>query len=161
VWQGNPGHAWDRWRSLPLTAFAPLASVPGVRLVAVQHGSALAQVRSLKTCFPVEELGDDPGGAGRSFADTAAVLRNLDLLVSVDSSPAHLAGALGVPAWVLVAAVADWRWLCSREDTPWYPTLRLFRQERLGQWPEVIGRMAKELRQLVAAPRPGGDRLTA
>jgi ADP-heptose:LPS heptosyltransferase len=91
-----------------------------------------------------------------SFADTAAVLAGLDLLVSVDSAAAHLAGALGVPAWVVVAAVSDWRWLVGREDTPWYPRLRLFRQRRLGEWGEVFDRMAGALRRVLAGARGAG-----
>jgi hypothetical protein len=98
-------------------------------------------------------LGEQP-----SFADTAAILSGLDLLVGVDSAPAHLAGALGVPAWVAVAAVSDWRWLIGREDTPWYPGMQLFRQRRLGEWDEVFGRMAGELRRLVQEQAgTGGD----
>jgi hypothetical protein len=157
VWQGNPRHPWDGWRSIPLALFAPLAGVPGVRLVALQQGAGAEQVEGLKGRFQVEELGDGPEGKDRSFADTAAVMRNLDLVVSVDSSPAHLAGALGVPVWVAVAAVSDWRWMVGREDTPWYPTMRLFRQERLGDWGEAMASMARELQGMAS----GGQRARA
>jgi tetratricopeptide (TPR) repeat protein len=147
VWQGNPHFSWDRWRSIPLACFAPLAAVEGVRLVSLQKGPGAEQVAALKGRFPVEELEglDAEGGA---FLDTAAVMKCLDLLVAADTAAAHLAGALGVPAWVALSAVADWRWMIGREDTPWYPSMRLFRQTTLGDWAEVFGRMAEALRPL-------------
>ena len=83
------------------------------------------------------------------FTDTAAVMRNLDLVITCDSAPAHLAGALGVPVWIALAAMSDWRWLSQREDSPWYPTLRLFRQKRQGDWDEVFGRITAEMAGLV------------
>jgi tetratricopeptide (TPR) repeat protein len=144
VWQGNPRHGWDRWRSFPLTALAPLAEVPGVRLVSLQKGAGVEQLKSLRGQFSVVDLGDDLDREG-GFADTAAVMANLDLVVTADTAAAHLAGALGVPVWVALAAVADWRWLLGREDTPWYPTMRLFRQKRLKVWADVFNRMATQL----------------
>ena len=92
-----------------------------------------------------EELGD--------FSDTAALMSQLDLVISVDTSVAHLAGALGKPVWILVTHVPDWRWLLERDDSPWYPTARLFRQPRIGDWESVVGRVGRELTQL-AARRP-------
>ncbi len=149
VWQGNPYHQWDRHRSAPLAAFAPLAAVEGVRLVSLQRVHGLEQLGRLGGRFAVAELAGEFDGPGAAFLDTAAVMAGLDLVVSVDTAAAHLAGALGVPAWVALAAVADWRWLVGREDTPWYPTLRLFRQAAPGDWPGVFGRMAAELARLV------------
>jgi tetratricopeptide (TPR) repeat protein len=144
VWQGNPRHGWDHWRSFPLTALAPVAAVPGVRLVSLQQGPGVEQLRSLGGRFQVLDLGDDLDRGG-GFADTAAVMANLDVVVTADTAAAHLAGALGVPTWLALAAVADWRWLLGREDTPWYPTMRLFRQQGLNRWGDVFERMAAEL----------------
>jgi hypothetical protein len=148
VWQGNPGHTWDHWRSFPLARLAPLAAVEGVSLVSLQHGPAAAQAHGLAGRFAVTELGDGPEAAA-GFLETAARMGAVDLVVSADSSPAHLAGALGLPVWVALAAVVDWRWMVGREDTPWYPSMRLFRQERLGEWGPVFERVADELRRLV------------
>lgn len=148
VWQGNPRFQWDRHRSFPLACLAPLAAVAGVRLFSLQKGPGAEQVRRVSGNFIVHEL-EGLDAAGGAFLDTAAVMRCLDLVVTADTAAAHLAGALGVPVWVALAQVADWRWLRGREDTPWYPTLRLFRQERLGDWNDVFSRMADKLRRLV------------
>jgi len=153
VWQGEPRHAWDRWRSVPLQEMRALAEIRGVRLISLQYGLKAEQVLLSKPGFTVEVLENQ-----KSFADTAAILANLDLLVSVDSAPAHLAGAMGVPVWVPLAEVSDWRWVIGREDTPWYPTLRLFRQRRLGEWNDVFDRIAGELRREVAARMTQGSR---
>jgi Flp pilus assembly protein TadD len=147
VWQGNPKFQWDRWRSVPLEEFAPLAGVEGVRLVSLQQGHGAEQVRALHDRFPVEDLGEKLDVEG-AFLDTAAVMRCLDLVVSADTAAAHLAGALGVPAWVPLAKVADWRWGRGRAGTPWYPATRLFRQRRLGEWRPVFRRMAENLHGL-------------
>jgi tetratricopeptide (TPR) repeat protein len=144
VWQGNRHFPWDHFRSVPLEVFAPLAAMEGVRLVSLQKGHGAEQVAALRGRFPVEELAglDESGGA---FLDTAAVMRCLDLVVTADTAAAHLAGALDVPAWVVLSTVTDWRWLMGRQDTPWYPSVRLFRQARLGDWEGVFARMAAEL----------------
>jgi tetratricopeptide (TPR) repeat protein len=153
VWQGNPRHQWDHWRSIPLARFRPLAQVPGMRLISVQHGPGSEQAQQLKGLFEVAEpWGSDQPGPG-PFPETAALMKALDLVITVDSSAAHLAGALGVPVWSLLAAVSDWRWMLERGDTPWYPTMRLFRQQRLGDWAEVIDRLLPEL-QCLAVARP-------
>jgi tetratricopeptide (TPR) repeat protein len=147
VWQGNRYHQWDRHRSIPLTCFAPLAAVDGVRLVSLQKGPGADQLRAAS--FPIVNLTDDwdppPGG----FADAAAMMRCLDLVVCCDTASVHLAGALGVPTWLALAAISDWRWLLGREDTPWYPSVRLFRQATLGDWGAVFTRMATMLHSLV------------
>ena len=146
VWQGNPEHAGDRWRSVLLSRFAPLAAVPGVTLCSVQKGHGSEQ---LKTCdFPVLDLGAELDG---DLADTAGLFVNLDLVLGIDTAPLHLAGALGLPAWIALAFNNDWRWLRDRDDSPWYPTMRLFRQPALGDWNGVFARLADELR--IATPR--------
>ncbi|HJT76014.1 MAG TPA: tetratricopeptide repeat protein, partial [Gemmataceae bacterium] len=153
VWQGNPRHAWDRHRSTPLACFAPLAEVAGVGLYSLQKGPGVEQLRAAAGRPAVVDLGEELDAAGGAFRDTAAVMQCLDLVVTADTAAAHLAGALGVPVWVALSAIADWRWLVGREDTPWYPTMRLFRQERLGDWDEVFARMAGALRRLLEERR--------
>jgi hypothetical protein len=152
TWQGNPDHREDHLRSFSLSRFEPLARIPGVRLISLQKGPAAGQVAELAGRLEVADLGDRLG----DFADTAAVMRNLDLVITADSSPAHLAGALGVPVWVALPFAPDWRWMLGREDSPWYPSMRLFRQAAPGDWDGVFARMAEALeRRLAAAPRSG------
>jgi hypothetical protein len=132
---------WDDRRSIPFPLLAPLAEVPGVALHVLQDGPAL------------EERPPNFGilsGTGTPLGD-ARVMRALDLVVTVDSMPAHLAGALAVPTWTLLHADADWRWMEGRDDSPWYPTMRLFRQERPGRWAPVVARVAAELARLAEA----------
>jgi hypothetical protein len=97
------------------------------------------------TCLPRHRSSDDPQAANRDFQDTAAIMKCLDLVIAADTATAHLAGALAVPAWVPLSAVVDWRWMHRRDDSPWYPALRLFRQKTLGDWDEVFARIAREL----------------
>ncbi|MFO1159366.1 MAG: DUF6165 family protein [Reyranellaceae bacterium] len=149
-WQGNRS-AIDRGRSFPVAELAPLSRVPGVRLVALQKGDGLAQLADLPEGMRVETPGDDFDAGPDAFLDTAAILRLCDLVVTSDTAVAHLAGALGVRTWVALKAVPDWRWMLDRSDTPWYPTLRLFRQKARGQWAPVFREIAAELARLVEA----------
>jgi hypothetical protein len=134
---------WDRRRSIPLPQLAPLTSVAGIKLFGFQRGATLGQTDH----FHVHHLN------WRDTLHEATLLRALDLLISVDTMPAHLAGALGVPVWLLLHAEADWRWMKERDDSPWYPTMRLFRQSRQGAWLPVLERVAAELRELSRAPK--------
>lgn len=143
TWQGSPSFRFDAWRSVPLARFAPLAAVPGVQLVSLQKGPGSEQLATAG--FPVVDLGRELDNDGAAFVDTAAVLQSLDLVITSDTALAHLAGALGVPAWVALPFAPDWRWQLDREDSPWYPTLRLFRQKRRGDWGAVFSRLAAEL----------------
>jgi tetratricopeptide (TPR) repeat protein/glycosyltransferase involved in cell wall biosynthesis len=144
VWAGNPAHKNDRRRSLTLDALRPLARVPGVRLFALQKGTAAGQTEAPPLGMALINLGPQLA----DFADTAAVIQQLDLVITVDTAVAHLAGALGRPVWVLLGSPPDWRWLWRGEDSPWYPTARLFRQERFGNWEGVIARVAAALGDL-------------
>jgi len=147
VWQGSPTHENDRQRSVPLERLAPLAGLEEVRLVSLQVGAGTEQLAQTGQRLGVIDLGGrfDP----RSLADAAAVLPSLDLVVTVDTAMAHLAGGLGVPVWVSLPFVPEWRWLLERVDSPWYPTMRLFRQSRPGDWNEVFRRIATEVRGVV------------
>jgi len=149
AWAGNPGHINDARRSLDVTLFGPLFSLQGVSFASLQFGPRAADLDRLKKDKAgkpqvlefAQELGD--------FSETAGAVGALDLVITVDTSIAHLAGSLGKPVWLLLPRVADWRWLFTREDTPWYPTMRLFRQKEGEPWTEVIKRVAAELKAVV------------
>ncbi len=128
AWQGNPKHRGDRHRSIPLSTFEPLARLANVRLFSLQKNEGREQLEKVVFADAVTDLAPRLD----SFLDTAAVLANVDLLISCDTSLVHLAGALGKPAWVALPLAPDWRWLLDRDDSPWYPSLRLFRQRRAG-----------------------------
>lgn len=148
VWAGSPTQANDQNRSIPLAALRPLLGVPGVRFFSLQKVSRPGDAAFLADHPAVTDLAPGLG----DFADTAAYLQALDLLITVDTSVAHVAGALGRPVWVLLPQVPDWRWLLERDDSPWYPTARLFRQPRRGDWEGVVRRLADAL----AARRDAG-----
>ncbi len=154
VWQGNPKCPGDRFRSFPLSAFEPLAKLPSVRLVTLQKGSGAEQLAAVRGSWPLVDFGDALDATGGAFMDTAAIMKNLDLVITSDTAAAHLAGALGVPVWVALPFVPDWRWMLEREDSPWYPTMRLFRQTERGPWDDLFERIAGEVATLMA----GGDR---
>jgi len=142
AWQGNPGRAEDRGRSIKLREFAPLAGVPGVRLISLQKNEGTDQ---LEDGPAVEVLGADFDAGPDGFLDTAAAMTVVDLVITSDTSIAHLAGALDRPVWVALRKVPDWRWLLQREDSPWYPTMRLFRQTERDDWAPVFAAMAAAL----------------
>jgi tetratricopeptide (TPR) repeat protein len=151
-WQGNPKQGSDRLRSIPLIHFASLARMRGVRLFSLQREPGAEQLRDLGDAFPIIDLARRLDLAGGAFLDTAAVMTHLDLVITCDTAIAHLAGALGVPVWLALSAAADWRWLDGRQDSPWYPTMRLFRQSKLGRWDDVFERMAEELKHKAEKP---------
>jgi hypothetical protein len=147
VWQGNPDLRIDQGRSSPLAAFAPLAEIPNVRLISLQTHHGLDQIKGAPFADKIELLGDDFDSGPDGFLDTAAVMENLDLVVTVDTAIGHLAGALNRPTITLLKAVgADWRWLHKRDDNVWYPSVRLFRQKMPGDWTELLIRVAAEVR---------------
>jgi hypothetical protein len=140
AWAGNPSQANDRNRSMPGEHFAALAEIPGCALYSLQAGPRAGELSGVTSLGP----------EFREVADTAAAILNLELVISVDTMVAHLAGALDVPVWTLLSAAADYRWLLEREDSPWYPGMRLFRQARLGDWKELVERVAEALRRVSA-----------
>jgi len=141
VWAGRPENKNDRNRSMRLKDFAPLAAVKNARFVSLQLGPAAEQTRRPPPGMELIDFTSDL----HNFADTAAMVANLDLVIAVDTSVAHLAGALARPIWVLLPTMPDWRWMLEREDSPWYPTMRLFRQKTRGDWREVMERVKGEL----------------
>ena len=147
-WQGSPTFRYDAQRSIPLAQFAPLAEIAGVRMLSLQKNFGVEQLAGAP--WPLEDLGSRLDEDGRAFCETAAVMKNLDLVITSDTSIAHLAGALGVPVWVALSTSPDWRWLLEREDSPWYPAMRLFRQTRQGDWAGVFQRIKAELAQTAA-----------
>jgi ADP-heptose:LPS heptosyltransferase len=147
AWQGNPTHGADEFRSIPLACFEPFAHLEGARIYSIQLGAGREQLAAAAKDWPIVDMGDRLG----DFHNTAAIVRNLDLVITCDSAPAHLAGALGVPVWVALAFAPDWRWMIDRDDCPWYPTMRLFRQPRPKDWGAVFAQIAQELRKRLAA----------
>jgi hypothetical protein len=143
VWSGKPSHTNDANRSLSLEALRPLAQ-GDVRVVSLQKEVRALDQPTLDQWPEISRLGEEV----TDFADTAALVSELDLIISVDTSIAHLAGALGKPVWVLLPYAADWRWLQGREDSPWYPTAKLYRQPAPGKWEEVIERVTADLLRL-------------
>jgi hypothetical protein len=148
AWKGSAKNLTDQKRSVPLSCFEVLAQVPGVRLVSLQKGPGTEQVENLRDKLGIVDLGTQLDEASGAFMDTAAVMANLDLVISCDTALPHLAGALGVPVWIALPLASDWRWMLQREDSPWYPSIRLFRQARWSDWDEVFGRIAGELNHL-------------
>jgi tetratricopeptide (TPR) repeat protein len=147
AWAGDPrphdwrAHAVDRQRSMALTRLTPLLDLPGISVVSLQKGVAAAQIGDIAP----ERRPFDPMDAVVDFADTAALVANLDLVIAVDTAVVHLAGAIGKPAWILSRFDGCWRWLLDREDSPWYPTARLFRQTTPGDWDAVVARLVEAL----------------
>lgn len=144
VWAGNPTHIKDRFRSIPLAQLSPLFNLKNVHLFSLQVGTGNEQLTAINS--PIVDLSTGI----TDLVDTAAFIAQLDLVVTVDTAVAHLAGALGKPFWLLLSKDADWRWQLEREDSPWYPTARLFRQKDLGDWTGVIDCVTSALERLAA-----------
>jgi len=149
VWQGSRNRI-DVGRSVPLDMFARLATIPGVRLISLQKDAAADQLRAASADLRVELLGEEFDAGPQAFLDSAAVMTHLDLIITCDTALAHLAGALGRPTWLAVKHVPEWRWLLERSDCPWYPSMRLFRQSRRGDWEGVFAAMQAELARIAA-----------
>ncbi len=150
AWTGNPKHINNTNRSITAEAMLPLLSIDGIRFFSVQVG-ARAQELPKRSKGAVVDLSP----ALTDFSETAGAVAHLDLVVTVDTSVGHLAAAMGKPVWVMVSWVPDWRWMLQREDNPWYPTMRIFRQRSLGDWSGVVERVVSELRAVVGGDRSG------
>jgi len=155
AWQGSPKYQYDRTRSIPLDHFSSIASGKGVRLISLQKGQGTEQLAELKDRFDVVAF-DDIDEQADAFMDTAAIMKNLDLVITSDTVIPHLAGALGIDVWMAISTSPDWRWMVEGHNSPWYPTMRIFRQRERGDWKEVFNRIATELGQVIAA-KPMGD----
>ena len=152
TWQGRPEHQQDHYRSIPLAKFAPLGRLDGVSLISLQKGQGREQLASVRGKLDVHELADwedEPDGA---LMNAAAVIKNLDLVISCDTAMAHLAGALGARVFIGLSFVPDWRWLLQLDGSPWYNTAFLFRQSLLGNWEGVFERIAERVRSLLVLP---------
>jgi hypothetical protein len=149
VWQGNPKHTRDRDRSFRLANFEKLARIEGVQLISLQKGLGAEQIQELGGRFPVVEFGDEVDPGMKTILDTPAIMMNLDLVITPDTALAHIAGALGVPLWIALPFAPDWRWMLDREDSPWYPSARLFRQTEIRRWSPAFDQMASALATLV------------
>jgi tetratricopeptide (TPR) repeat protein len=171
AWQGNV-LAEHSGRSVPLSQFGRLSKLPNVRLISLQKKDGSEQVGNQPTGMHVETLGDAFDAGRDAFLDTAAVMKNLDLVITIDTSIAHLAGALGIPTWVALKKVPDWRWLVDRSDSPWYPTVRLFRQKVRGDWEDVfrdieaaliaeIASRRDSVKEAIASPEAAKDAATS
>lgn len=145
VWAGSPKHANDRQRSLALSHLLPLVGIEGIHFFSLQIGAAAQQLASVTSAIT------DLAPVTTDMADTAAQMEHLDLVIGVDTSVTHLAGALAKPTWLLLPRCADWRWFTEREDSPWYPTMRLFRQRKSGNWSEIVDRVSSALVSLRAS----------
>jgi tetratricopeptide (TPR) repeat protein len=156
AWQGNLQHEQEslRGRSVPLDAFGQLMGIPGITWICLQKGTACEQLTQLPWGNRIQRYDDDLDTGPDAFHDTAAIITSLDLVITSDTSIAHLAGALGCPTWIALSRMPDWRWLLDRADSPWYPTVRLFRQPNPGDWHAVL----REMSVLLSARATGLDR---
>jgi len=149
VWYAKQSQVLNRKRSCPLRLFSPLWNVPGVDFYTLQIGVGTEQLDEFAVSHKIFDLTGDIG----DFADTAALIVNLGLVITIDTAVAHLAGALGVKTWLVLPHVAEWRWLCGRQDSPWYPSMRLFRQPSPGDWTSLMKDVAEALQLCVHAPK--------
>ena len=152
-WQGSPRQPIDIGRSIPLALFAPLANIPGVRLISLQRNHGLEQLSNLPAGMAVETLEPD-FDASPGFEETAAVMACLDLVISCDTSVAHGAGALGRPVWIALKYASEWRWRHDRADSIWYPTARLYRQRIRNDWRPVLHEMTANVARIFALALP-------
>jgi hypothetical protein len=136
-WRGRSGQGLFRLRDIPLSQFASLSGLP-ISLVVLQQGATEQELAEVTAGLPIFHPGDDFDRTNGAFMDTAAIMKNLDLVITSDTSVPHVAGALGVPVWIALPHVAGWQWLRDRADSPWYPTARLFRQKTFGDWNGVF-----------------------
>jgi hypothetical protein len=147
VWAGSPGHLHDHERSLSAGVVLPRLLIPGVQLFSLQKD---ARANDSPVLEQLKDTVVDLAPHLTNFAETAAAVSAMDLVISVDTAVAHLAGALGKPTWILLPHILDWRWFYERADTPWYPTARLFRQSRFNDWASVLNRLPEDLERVVA-----------
>jgi hypothetical protein len=149
AWTGRPTHPNDKRRSMPLESLLPLASAGPAAFVSLQKPMPARDLPFISQFASMTDLSEEL----TNFGETAALIENLDMIVTVDTSMGHLAGALGKPVWIMIPKAADWRWMLDRSDTPWYPSARLFRQDKPGAWTPVIESLRAALVQELATPQ--------
>ncbi|MEE8320499.1 MAG: hypothetical protein V3R68_01510 [Gammaproteobacteria bacterium] len=149
AWQGNTAHKKDHIRSISLHHFGPLLELEGVRFVSLQKGEGEEQIGQFGFVEQIDSFTDELDVGNDAFVDTAALIANLDLIITCDTSIVHLAGAMAKPVWLLLSHVADFRWLRDREDSPWYPGVRLFRQREKGNWDEPVQTLKRALQEMI------------
>ena len=149
AWQGNPEHQADAFRSIPLRFFEGLAGIESVELISLQSGFGEQQMQNWQGQQPLHSLGQGVDKSSGAFMDTAAIMQSLDLVITSDTAIAHVAGSMCVPTWIALGYIPDWRWLLQREDSPWYPTVKLFRQSTMGEWSSVFKNICEQLGLLV------------
>jgi len=154
AWQGNPNHPFDRIRSIPLACLSPLWALEGTRVYSLQTGPGLDQLSAMQDADGLQDL----GSSFADFSDTAAAIENLDLVICADTAVAHLAGALGKETWILLPTVADWRWFLDRQDSPWYSSVRLFRQTKCGHYDSVVAEVLGALKESALLLKSPGNR---
>lgn len=152
-WQGNPEFKKDRYRSIPLAMFSSLAKVEGCQLIKLQKGYGADQATSLINKNLLLDIDSDVSGANRDVVETARLIQQMDLVITSDSFIAHLAGALNVPTWIALGCVPEWRWMNQGESSPWYPSVKLFRQTKRGEWQAVFEEMTQTLKEQVTQPQ--------
>jgi len=150
VWAGNPSHLNDACRSIPIELLKALWKVDSIQYFSLQVGDRIHDLKRLDSDLQIKDLGSHLN----DFADTADAIERLDLVITVDTAVAHLGGALAKTVWLLLPFAPDWRWFLGRESSPWYPTMRLFRQPSHRDWPGVIRRVASELEMFVKSRIP-------
>ncbi len=148
AWQGNPNSPVDEGRSVHVSSFLQLSKITDVRLISLQKGYGSDQLKSLPSGSSIESFEDEIDRGDDAFVDTAAIIDSLDLVVTTDTSIAHLAGALAAPVWLLLKKVPDWRWGLSGDTTPWYSSMKIFRQDHIGEWEPVFQRVASEIAKI-------------
>jgi hypothetical protein len=151
-WHGSMAWTSDP-RSIPLAKFEPLAHIDGVTLISLQKGDPHGQLRQFRERFGVVDFGEELDATGGAFMDTAAIMTELDLVVTCDTGTLHVAGALGKETWAALPRASEWRWMWDRDDTPWYPSVRLFRQPTYSDWETPFRRMAEALELRVRGQR--------
>jgi hypothetical protein len=154
VWQGNADHQADMFRSFALRELEPLCGIDGVQFISLQFGKGSEQLQGWNGSQPIHSLPGELDKSSGAFMDTAAILHHLDGLVTSDTSIAHLAGALARPTMVMLGYTPDWRWMLGRSDSPWYPTLRLYRQRSIGDWRTVALEVRNALEVAAQSPHP-------
>jgi hypothetical protein len=149
-WQGSAQSRLDYGRSFPVALFKNISQIKGVRLISIQKNYGTEQLENMLPDIWIEKIAEDFDIGENAFLDTAAIMKSVDLIITSDTSLSHLAGALGLPNWLLLKRIPDWRWMLDRSDSPWYPNHKLFRQKKIGDWLSVFDEVENEIKLLIS-----------